>query len=102
MIVLATATVEPLRRSTSVQTQVVVPMSKLAPNIRSRVSPSSQSTRYSPTSVAVTFEPLRNASATLGSTSQSWLRVYPASSTASMTRRRCERWSSSEGEGSSR
>ena len=75
MIVLATATVEPFRRSTSVQTHVVVPMSKLAPNMRSRVSPCSQSTRYSPTSVAVTFEPLRNASATLGRTSQSWFGV---------------------------
>ena len=74
MIVLATATVAPLRRSTRVQTHVVVPMSKLTPNIRSRVSPSSQSTRYSPTRVAVTFDPFLNASATLGRTSQSWLR----------------------------
>ena len=58
LIVDATATAAPLRRSTSVHTHVVVPMSKLAPNMRSRVSPSSQSTRCSPTSVAVTLEPL--------------------------------------------
>ena len=55
LIVEATATAAPFRRSTSVQTQVVVPMSNDAPNIRSVVSPGSTSTRYSPTSVAVTF-----------------------------------------------
>ena len=75
LIVEATATAAPFRRSTSVQTQVVVPMSNDAPNIRSVVSPGSTSTRYSPTSVAVTFVVVRIARATRGSTSQSWLRV---------------------------
>ena len=68
---LATATVAPLRRSTSVHTHVVVPMSNEAPNVLAVVSPASQSTRYSPTSVAVTSDPSRKASATLGRTSQS-------------------------------
>ena len=54
LIVESTAATAPLRRSTSVATTVVVPMSNETPNIRSRVSPGSTSTRWSPTTVAVT------------------------------------------------
>ena len=83
-------------------TQVVVPMSKLTPNMRSRVSPSSQSTRYSPTSVAVTFDPFAERLRDPGEHLPVVVAGVAGLLDASITRRRCERWSSSEGGGSSR
>jgi hypothetical protein len=87
LIVDATATTAPARRSTRVATTVVVPMSIETPNIRSEVSPGSTSTRWSPTTVAVTVVRSSTARARRGRTPGSLLGSRPSVASASARRR---------------
>ncbi len=102
LIVEATAATAPLRRSTSVATTVVVPMSNETPNIRSRVSPGSTSTRWSPTTVAVSVvTPSSSTRARRGRIAGPCETSSPSSTRASCTRRRWLRASSRLGSSSS-